>query len=72
MEKNGYSIEFHAAEKDEGGGFWVTVPELAGCFTQGETYEEALARAREAIKCHLKAVAKADNRFRRVRDVRDF
>ncbi len=29
--------------------FVVTVPELPGCMTHGATYEEAAARAREAI-----------------------
>jgi len=31
----------------------VTVPSLPGCFTQGETREEALANAQEAIALHL-------------------
>jgi predicted RNase H-like HicB family nuclease len=48
------------------------VPGLTGCFTQGETYDEALLRAKEAIQCHLAALAKADNRFRRVRGDRRF
>ena len=35
----------------------VTVPALAGCFTQGRTVEEALANAKEAIALHLDALA---------------
>jgi antitoxin HicB len=35
----------------------VTVPALAGCFTQGQTVEEALANAKEAITLHLDALA---------------
>jgi predicted RNase H-like HicB family nuclease len=31
------------------GGFVVTVPSLPGCVTQGETVEQAIDRAREAI-----------------------
>ena len=32
------------------GGFSVDAPELPGCHTQGETVEEALANAKEAIE----------------------
>jgi predicted RNase H-like HicB family nuclease len=35
------------------GGYSVETPELPGCYTQGETVQEALANAREAIACHL-------------------
>ena len=34
----------------EGAVFVVTVPELPGCMTHGETYEEAVARAQDAIE----------------------
>jgi predicted RNase H-like HicB family nuclease len=37
------------------GGFSVAVPALPGCFTQGETEEEALANAREAAAAWLEA-----------------
>jgi antitoxin HicB len=40
----------------EEGGFTVTVPELPGCITQGDTYEEALAQAREAIALHVEGL----------------
>jgi len=38
---------------EEGGGYTVTVPALPGCVTEGETREEALANAREAIEAYL-------------------
>jgi antitoxin HicB len=34
---------------EDEGGFSVSVPALPGCFTQGETIEEAIEMAREAI-----------------------
>lgn len=40
-------------EEDEDGVWVVTVPALPGCFTQGDTREEALANAQEAIALHL-------------------
>ncbi|MDP9372913.1 MAG: type II toxin-antitoxin system HicB family antitoxin [Chloroflexota bacterium] len=41
----------------EEGGYTVTVPALPGCITEGDTVEEALTNAREAIKCHLEGLA---------------
>lgn len=40
------------AEKDEDG-YFVYVPELQGCYTQGDTYEEALENIRDAIRLHI-------------------
>ena len=40
------------------GGFDVTVPALDGCFTQGETLEDALKNAKEAIICYLGGLEK--------------
>ena len=37
----------------EAGGYSVSVPALPGCFSQGETVDEALANIREAIGLHL-------------------
>lgn len=35
------------------GGYSVRFPQLAGCFTQGDTYEEARAMAADAMSLHL-------------------
>ena len=45
-----YSVVVHEAEE---GGFWVEVPALTGCYSQGETVEEALGNVREAIGLYL-------------------
>jgi predicted RNase H-like HicB family nuclease len=45
-------------EPAEEGGFNVVVPALDGCFTQGNTEEEALRNAREAIVCYLEGLEK--------------
>jgi len=39
------------------GGFSVSVPALPGCHTQGETREEALATAKDAIDGYLEVLA---------------
>ncbi len=36
-------------EPDETGGYVVSCPSLLGCYTQGETIEEALENIKEAI-----------------------
>jgi predicted RNase H-like HicB family nuclease len=35
------------------GGYWAEVPELPGCFTQGETLDALYHNLIEAIACHL-------------------
>jgi antitoxin HicB len=47
-----------ALEPAEEGGFNVSVPALDGCFTQGETEEEAIRNAKEAILCYLEGLEK--------------
>jgi len=43
--------------RDESGWWIAEVPSLPGCNTQGETREEALANAREAIELYLEFLA---------------
>ena len=45
-------------EPAEEGGFNVSVPALDGCFTQGESEEESLKNAKEAILCYLEGMGK--------------
>jgi len=41
-------------EKDEDG-YFASCPALQGCYTDGETYEEALANIAETIQLHVEA-----------------
>ena len=43
-------------EPSEEGGFTAVVPALPGCISEGNTREEALANAREAIALYLDPV----------------
>ena len=47
-------------EPAEEGGFNVSVPALDGCFTQGESEEESLKNAKEAILCYLEVMEKVN------------
>ncbi len=42
--------------KDPESDYGVTVPDLPGCFSAGETLDEALAQVIEAIECHLEGL----------------
>ncbi|MGD0152648.1 MAG: type II toxin-antitoxin system HicB family antitoxin [Thermacetogeniaceae bacterium] len=44
-------------EKNDSGGYTVTVPALPGCVTQGKSRDEALERIQEAIEGFLEALA---------------
>jgi len=46
-------------EREAVGGFSVSVPDLPGCVSQGETEDEALANIREAIDGYIEGL-KAD------------
>lgn len=34
-------------------GYFVRCPELQGCYSQGDTYEEAIGNIKDAIKLHI-------------------
>lgn len=46
----GYRVVVETLSDEEGGGFLATVPDLPGCMSDGETPEEAMANARDAIE----------------------
>lgn len=46
-----------AIEKEEGTCFGVSVPDIEGCFSAGDTLDEALSNAQEAIYGHLEILA---------------
>jgi len=52
-----YSVVVHEAEE---GGYWVEVPALPGCYSQGETLEDALENVKEAIDLYLEALREED------------
>ena len=48
-----YPVVIH---KDKSSDYGVTVPDLPGCFSAGETMEDAMTQVVEAIECHLEGL----------------
>ncbi len=55
-------------EKDVDG-YFANCPTLQGCYTQGETYEEALANIHDAIALHLEDMAASHEEIKEPKDV---
>jgi predicted RNase H-like HicB family nuclease len=51
-QQTAFKAIIHAEEQ---GGYWAEVPDLPGCFTQGDTLDEVYQNLTEAIACHLDA-----------------
>jgi len=54
MEERIYSVIIEPCEE---GGYWARVPALPGCFTQGETLDEVIHMAKEAIEGFIEVLA---------------
>ena len=52
-----YTAFFEANEK---GGYTVTVPALPGLVTEGSTLEHARTMAKDAIRCYIEGLKKAN------------
>lgn len=50
-----YPIFIH---KDEKSDYGVVIPDLPGCYSAGNTIEEAISNAHDAIECHLEGLLK--------------
>lgn len=45
-----------AIHKDDGTSYGVTVPDVPGCFSYGDTIEEAILNAKEAVIGHIETL----------------
>ena len=57
--------------EEEDGGYSVNVPALPGCFSQGDTFEEAVKNIQEAIQLYLED-EKEDRVWLKYRGSREF
>jgi predicted RNase H-like HicB family nuclease len=55
MAPQDYEIRIRPLSGAEGGGFAAEVPELPGCMSDGESPQEALDNAYDAIGCWMEA-----------------
>jgi len=46
-------FRFPIIVEEDRDGFFASCPTLQGCYSQGDTYEEALKNIREAIRGHV-------------------
>lgn len=59
MSKNlKYGIKISLLSEEDGGGYLVEVPDLPGCITDGDTVEEAISKAKEAIETWIETAKK--------------
>jgi antitoxin HicB len=55
MNPRDYEVRIRPLADKDGGGFFAEVPELPGCMSDGETPQEALENAYDAIACWMEA-----------------
>lgn len=55
MTPQDYEVRIRPLSAEDGGGFFAEVPELPGCMSDGETPQEALENAYDAIGCWIEA-----------------
>jgi predicted RNase H-like HicB family nuclease len=61
-----YPAVFH----DEGT-YWVEFPDLEGCVSDGDTLEEAMANAQEAMGLYLAAILEDEQPLPQARDIKE-
>jgi antitoxin HicB len=56
-------------EKNEDGGYTVTVPSLPGCISEGDTFDEALENIKEAITLYLEVMKKDGEKIKEEEEI---
>ena len=52
-------------EKDEYG-YFAMCPALQGCYSQGDTYEEALENIKDAIRLHIEDILERGEKIEKI------
>ncbi len=56
-------------EKNEDGGYTVTVPSLPGCISEGDTFDEAFKNIKEAITLYLEVMKKDKEKIKEEEEI---
>jgi predicted RNase H-like HicB family nuclease len=56
-------------EKNEDGGYTVTVPSLPGCISEGDTFDEALKNIKEAVALYLEVMKKDKEKIKEEEEI---
>ena len=59
-------------EKNEDGGYTVTVPSLPGLVTEGKDLEEARKMVEDAIRCYLEGLKKEKRKIPEEKEIGQF
>ena len=51
---------FNAIIEQDEYGYFAKIPELEGCVSQGETYEEALKNIKEALELYIESLSQEE------------
>ncbi len=54
-----YTFSVDIVPEEDGKGYYVIVPALPGCFSQGRTIEEARKNIEKAISLHIQSLKRA-------------
>jgi len=47
------NLRFTVISEKDSDGYYLYCPELQGCYSQGDTYDEAMDNIRDAIRLHV-------------------
>jgi len=65
MNKLEYPFEMKPLSAEDGGGWLIIFPDLAGCMSDGETPEEAIENGKDALACWISAHQEAGRKIPR-------
>jgi predicted RNase H-like HicB family nuclease len=63
------AYKFSVVVEKDSEGYFAFCPELQGCYTQGDTYEEVIGNIKDAIRLHLEDRIESDEEIPQVESV---
>ncbi len=63
------TYKFSVVVEKDSEGYFAFCPELQGCYTQGDTYEEVLENIKDAIRLHIEDRIESGEEIRQAESV---